>query len=148
MDNQARTPAFGSNSLLNIPGFEVAVKTGTSDDKRDNWTIGYTPNYVVGVWVGNPDNTKMNPQLSSGVTGAAPIWNKIMHTLLDEHLPVAFEKPIGIVDVAVEGRKDIAIADFVQKQSQIRADIKTGKIKYNRNNFNVFAATYSAIQAY
>lgn len=148
MDNQARTPAFGSNSLLNIPGFEVAVKTGTSDDKRDNWTIGYTPNYAVGVWVGNPDNTKMDPQLSSGVTGAAPIWNKIMHVLLDGHPNIAFEKPSGIVEVAVEGRKDIAIADFVQKQSQIRADIKAGKIKYDRNNFNVFAATYSAIQTY
>lgn len=145
-DNNARAPAFGSNSLLNIPGFDVAVKTGTSDNKRDNWTIGYTPDYVVGVWVGNPDNTKMDPQLSSGVTGAAPIWNKIMHTLLDGHINIAFEKPNGIVNVAVEGRRDIAIADYVKKQSQIRADIRSGKAKYDRSAFNIFAATYSAIQ--
>ncbi|MBI2085968.1 penicillin-binding protein 1C [Candidatus Daviesbacteria bacterium] len=92
-DEMARKMAFGPHSLLYIPSFDVAVKTGTSDNKRDNWTFGYTPKYVVGVWVGNPDNSPMNPALTSGVTGAAPIWNKIMHTLLDNTAPLAFEKP-------------------------------------------------------
>lgn len=92
-DDNARKMAFGSHSLLYIPGFDVAVKTGTSDNKRDNWTFGYSPKYVVGVWVGNPDNSPMNPALTSGVTGAAPIWNRIMHTLLDGTKPLAFEKP-------------------------------------------------------
>ena len=55
LDNAARSEAFGTNSLLNIPGKTVAVKTGTTDQKRDNWAIGYTPSYVVGVWVGNAD---------------------------------------------------------------------------------------------
>ena len=95
-DDNARKMAFGVNSLLNIPGYEVAVKTGTSDRKMDNWTFGYTPKYTVGVWVGNPDNSPMNQKLTSGITGAAPIWNKIMHTLLDGNPPLAFEKPAGI----------------------------------------------------
>ncbi len=81
-DNNARTPAFGPNSTLNIPGKTVAVKTGTSNDKRDNWTIGFTPSYLAAVWVGNNDNSPMNPILTSGITGAAPIWHYIMLSLL------------------------------------------------------------------
>ncbi len=81
-DNQARTMAFGSRSALEIPGYKVAVKTGTTDDKKDNWTIGYTPEYLAVVWVGNNNNTPMHPYLTSGITGAAPIWNKVMTYLL------------------------------------------------------------------
>jgi len=81
-DNVARTNAFGPNSELVIPEKTVSVKTGTSNDKRDNWTIGYTPSYVTTVWVGNNDNSPMNPYLSSGVTGAAPIWHDIMVEIL------------------------------------------------------------------
>jgi len=115
MDNNARSPAFGSSSLLNIPGFQVAVKTGTSDNKRDNWTFGYTPNYVVGVWVGNNDNSPMNQSLTSGITGAAPIWNKIMVNLLKDTQPVAFERPEGIIDVENRGRRDLAISGLLPK---------------------------------
>lgn len=81
-DNQARSDAFGTNSQLYIPGKVVSVKTGTTDDIRDNWTIGYTPSYLTAVWVGNNDNKPLNRSLTSGVTGAAPIWNKIMKNLL------------------------------------------------------------------
>lgn len=81
-DNQARSDAFGTNSQLYIPGKIVSVKTGTTDDIRDNWTIGYTPSYLTAVWVGNNDNKPLNRSLTSGVTGAAPIWNKIMKNLL------------------------------------------------------------------
>lgn len=102
-DDKARKMAFGENSLLKISGFEVAAKTGTSDNKRDNWTFGYTPKYVVGVWVGNPDNSPMNPNLASGITGAAPIWNKIIHSLLDGSQPIAFEKPSGIEEAQIAG---------------------------------------------
>lgn len=84
-DNNARTMAFGPKSALEIPGVKVAVKTGTTNDKRDNWTIGYTPNFMVTVWVGNNDNTPMNPALTSGITGAAPIWNRVMTYLLKYH---------------------------------------------------------------
>lgn len=114
-DNQARSSAFGTNSLLNIPGKTVAVKTGTTDSKRDNWTIGYSPEYVVGVWVGNNDNTPMNPRLTSGVTGAAPIWNKIMLELLKDRPNLAFEKPSDIASAIVDGRKDIVIAGLPNK---------------------------------
>ncbi len=57
-DNSARRSAFGPNSVLELP-FPAAVKTGTTNDFRDNWTIGFTPDLVVGVWVGNPDYTPM-----------------------------------------------------------------------------------------
>lgn len=74
-DNSARTPAFGSNSVLRLP-FAVAVKTGTTNDFRDNWTLGYTPDLAVGVWIGNADYTPMRN--ISGVTGAAPLWSDVM----------------------------------------------------------------------
>lgn len=83
-DNAARSLEFGSNSALVIPGKTVPVKTGTSNDKRDNWTIGYTPSFVVAVWVGNNDNSPMDPYLTSGITGAAPIWHDIMWELIKD----------------------------------------------------------------
>jgi penicillin-binding protein 1C len=77
-DNGARSATFGSSSYLNISGHpEVSVKTGTTNDKRDNWTVGFNPEIVTAVWVGNNDNSPMSA-IASGVTGASPIWNKIM----------------------------------------------------------------------
>ena len=93
----------------------MAVKTGTSDNKRDNWTFGYTQNFVVGVWVGNNDNSPMNPQLASGVTGAAPIWNKIMRGILTVHPSLGFVRPAGIAESLIDGRKDLAIAGNIPK---------------------------------
>ncbi|MBI3576997.1 transglycosylase domain-containing protein [Candidatus Gottesmanbacteria bacterium] len=102
LDNNARSEAFGSNSLLIIPGHsDVSVKTGTTDDLRDNWTIGFTPLVLVATWVGNNDNTPMKKTLVSGVTGAAPIWNKLIKRAL-EGKPVVFPKqPEGIVGAQV-----------------------------------------------
>jgi len=78
LDNNARSAAFGSYSDLVVKNHpEVSVKTGTTNDKRDNWTIGYNPDIVVAVWVGNNDNSSMSA-VASGVTGASPIWNKII----------------------------------------------------------------------
>ena len=88
-DTNARIPAFGSSSYLNIPGHQVAVKTGTTNDKRDNWTIGYTSDYLTAVWVGNNDNSPMS-QVASGITGASPIWHKIMVKILEDSQPHAF----------------------------------------------------------
>ncbi|CAN5167337.1 hypothetical protein BH09PAT2_BH09PAT2_05600 [soil metagenome] len=82
-DNVARQQAFGPNSLLEIPGHKVSVKTGTTDEKKDNYTVGYTPEFLVAVWVGNNNNRPMNPYLTSGVTGAAPIWNRMMKYLVE-----------------------------------------------------------------
>lgn len=95
-DNNARVPAFGSNSSLVIPGYKVAVKTGTTDNIKDNWTLGYTPSYVVGVWVGNNDGTPMNRYLASGLTGAAPIWNRIMREVLNGKSNEIYEKPENV----------------------------------------------------
>lgn len=136
-DDNARQSAFGRNSLLNIPGYQVAVKTGTSDNKRDNWTFGYTPKFVVGVWVGNPDNSPMNPLLTSGVTGAAPIWNKIMHQLLDGSKPLAFEKPSGISDSIIDGRKDISLTETLPK-SIVRVQKTEDNVIFS-DNFSSFA---------
>lgn len=102
-DNGARSAAFGGSSLLNIRGKTVAVKTGTTDDKRDNWTVGYTRSYLAVTWVGNNDNTPMNPRLASGITGAAPIWNKIMTELLKDKINEAFKVPSGIKGTEICG---------------------------------------------
>ena len=91
-DNAARTPAFGPNSALKINKQHVSVKTGTTNDYRDNWTIGYTPSYLVAVWVGNNDHTAMSG-IVSGVTGAAPIWHEIMSHLLEGKKPEIPQKP-------------------------------------------------------
>ena len=100
-DNNARTPAFGPNSLLNIPNHkEVAVKTGTTQNLRDNWAIGYTQNYVVAAWVGNNDNTPM-AYVASGITGASPIWNKIMSNLLEGKPNHSWEEPEGLVKTSI-----------------------------------------------
>lgn len=98
-DNNARAASFGTNSSLVISGKTVSVKTGTSNDKRDNWTIGYTPSVVVTVWVGNNDNSPMHPQLSSGVTGAAPIWHDIMTELINTKPDEVIERPANISEI-------------------------------------------------
>ncbi|MBI3343007.1 penicillin-binding protein, partial [Candidatus Gottesmanbacteria bacterium] len=98
-DNNARTSAFGPTSMLVIPGKTVSVKTGTSNDKRDNWTIGFTPSIVTAVWVGNNNNAPMDPYLTSGVTGAAPIWHDIMTEILKDKQDETLPKPEGVVSV-------------------------------------------------
>lgn len=102
-DNGARSQAFGTNSVLNIPGKTVAVKTGTTDEKRDNWAVGYTPNTVVGVWVGNNDNTVMDPAIASGVTGASPIWQKLMILALKTQQDEKFKQPDSVSYVDIDG---------------------------------------------
>ncbi len=99
-DNKARTPAFGRYSVLNIPNQEVAVKTGTTNDLRDNWTVGYSTERLVGVWVGNNDNQSMS-QVVSGITGASSIWNNIMRLMLDENNPHQFVWPDGYQQVKI-----------------------------------------------
>jgi len=94
LDNNARAAAFGTDSYLVVRGHSgVSVKTGTTDDLRDNWTIGYSPNFLTLVWVGNNDNQPMNPYLTSGVTGAAPIWNRVMRKVLENQPDLWPQKP-------------------------------------------------------
>lgn len=101
-DNGARSMEFGPNSVLVVPGKTVSVKTGTTDNKRDNWAMGYTPSYVVGVWVGNNDNSPMNPVISSGITGASPIWQKLMERALQGKPDETYQQPDDVVQTDVD----------------------------------------------
>ena len=83
-DNAARTPAFGARSELYFPNREVAVKTGTTNDYKDAWIIGYTPNITIGAWAGNNDNTPMDKQVAGYII--APLWHEVMNEAL-ERLP-------------------------------------------------------------
>ena len=93
-DSAARLDAFGAESALEFP-FPVACKTGTSSEFRDNWAFGYTPEFTVGVWVGNFDGSPMRNV--SGVTGAAPIMNEIMAHLHQTRGTSWFQRPNGLV---------------------------------------------------
>jgi penicillin-binding protein 1C len=100
-DNTARAPEFGINSSLVIKNHpEVAVKTGTSNDLRDNWTVGYNQNYLVLTWVGNNDNSPMS-RIASGITGAAPIWNKIMSEVLANQPSIDWNAPSGLSKIDI-----------------------------------------------
>jgi membrane peptidoglycan carboxypeptidase len=97
-DNSARSWMFGTNSLLNL-SFTVAAKTGTTNDFRDNWTLGYTPDLVTGVWIGNADYTPMVN--TTGLTGAAPIWSQFMEyavPYVSGGSPTWLPRPAGIID--------------------------------------------------
>jgi len=94
-DNNARLLTFGANSFLNMSGKSIAVKTGTTNDKRDNWTIGWSTKAVVGVWVGNNDNSAMK-EVASGVTGASPIWRKIILKTWEKYKGDDFKPPSGV----------------------------------------------------
>jgi len=86
-DNVARSPIFGANSPLNIPGRQVGVKTGTTNDYRDGWIIGYTPSVTVGAWVGNNNNTPMDKRVAGIIV--APLWNAFMKEYLADQ-PVEY----------------------------------------------------------
>ena len=97
-DDSARAIGFGTGSILNL-SYNAAVKTGTTNDYRDNWTVGYNSNIAVGVWVGNADNKPMTG--STGVTGAAPVWHNVMEGAAEIYPAVrdnAFSRPAGITD--------------------------------------------------
>lgn len=100
-DNNARLLTFGVNSYLNLGSRAVAVKTGTTNDMRDNWTIGWTRDNIVGVWVGNNDNSQMK-NVASGVSGAAPIWRREMLELLSKVVDRPFDPPKGVSQVEVD----------------------------------------------
>lgn len=98
-DNAARAAAFGLDNPLVIAGRQAAAKTGTTNDFRDNWTVGYVPQTAVGVWMGNADNTEMIGV--SGVTGAAPLWQALM-TYATQGLPAqSWAPPPGVTRAAV-----------------------------------------------
>ncbi|MFH1840643.1 MAG: transglycosylase domain-containing protein [Candidatus Shapirobacteria bacterium] len=101
LDNGARSAAFGTSSWLAVKNHpEVSVKTGTTNDLRDNWTIGWTPSTLVVAWVGNNDNSPMS-YVASGVTGASPIWNKIISYALKDKKEQWPSLPEGLVGAEI-----------------------------------------------
>ncbi len=100
-DNNARLITFAPNSYLNLGSRAVAVKTGTTNDLRDNWTVGWTKDVVVGVWVGNNNNDKMK-NVASGVSGAAPIWRRQMLEVLSSKPDKPFTVPAGVSQIEVD----------------------------------------------
>lgn len=139
-DNSAREAVFGLNSLLNVPGRQVAVKTGTTNDRKDNWTIGGNSLGVVGVWVGNNDNSSMT-NVASGVTGASPIWRKILNFYLEDKENVTFKEPPNITKVAVDTISGYSAHDGFAEREEIFAkgtepgeDIVHVKLKLCKND--------------
>ncbi len=98
-DDGSRQPEFPANGPLTLSGRPVAAKTGTTNDFRDNWTVGYTPQLVTAVWVGNNDHTPMNNV--DGITGAAPIWHDYMQGALSGEPVINFAAPAGITTALV-----------------------------------------------
>ena len=99
-DDDARADAFGYHSSLRLP-FRAAAKTGTSTDYRDNWTVGFTPTFTVGVWVGHFDNSPL--QNVSGVSGAGPIFHAVMSHLHHQTPPTWYDRPVTLVQAKVDG---------------------------------------------
>jgi penicillin-binding protein 1C len=122
-DNPARAPAFGYGSALVVPNHTVSVKTGTAQDKRDNWTVGYTPTILAAVWVGNNDNSPMSPYLESGNTGAAAIWNPIMRSLLEGKPDEGLSRPDNLISVqicTINGLLPCQFCPFVKTEYFVR----------------------------
>lgn len=90
-DNTARTPAFGTNSALVVPGHDVAAKTGTTNDYRDTWIVGYTPGIAAGAWAGNNDNSPMEKRVAGFIV--APLWNEFMHYAVTKYPSDGFTPP-------------------------------------------------------
>lgn len=122
-DPQARAIAFGVDSLLRLP-FPAAVKTGTSSDFRDTWTVGFTTDYTVAVWVGNFDGAPMRQV--SGVTGAAPLWNRMMLHLHQQQEPKPFAPPVGMVQrpiCALSGARPTAVCPTIVQEFLFTDDL-------------------------
>jgi penicillin-binding protein 1C len=125
-DRHARATAFGVDSVLNLP-FPSAVKTGTSSNFRDTWTVGFTTDYTVATWVGNFTGEPMRQV--SGVTGSAPLWNRIMLHLHEHQEPSSFPPPQGLVQLpicAISGLKPTPDCNSVVQEYFYPAD----KISY------------------
>ena len=119
-DNGARSATFGSSSQLVVKGHpEVSVKTGTTNDKRDNWTLGYNPDILVAVWVGNNDNTPMS-RVASGVTGASPIWNKIVTQALKDYPQRWPTQPADVTGATVCSLSGLRVPDNPDPSCQPR----------------------------
>jgi 1A family penicillin-binding protein len=126
-DNEARKPAFGESSPLNFTDYDVAVKTGTTNDYKDAWVIGYTPNIVVGVWAGNNDNTPMEKKVAGYIV--APMWRAFMDEILPKLPKENFNPPENDTPKdsppIIRGLWQGGVSYFIEKNSGKRATIYT-----------------------
>lgn len=140
-DPMARAPTFGEWNALRLPR-PAAAKTGTTTDWRDNWTLGYSPDLTVGVWVGNANNEPM--RTLSGVEGAGPIWQELMMAALRQRPPTPFPRVTGVEPVEIcaasgllpdtlcpQRRRDLFLAGHAptahdQSYRQVTVDLATG----------------------
>ncbi|MFH1822800.1 MAG: penicillin-binding protein [Patescibacteria group bacterium] len=131
-DNDARSYVFGENNWLTLGGRPVAAKTGTTNDYRDAWTIGYTPSIVTGVWVGNNDNSEMKRGAAGGVV-AAPIWHDYMKKVLGD-TPIEYFKPAEIIKTG----KPILDGD-IESGTKVKIDRASGLLatEYTPDSFIV-----------
>jgi len=120
-DNSLRAPVFGENNWLKFKNIDVAAKTGTTQEFRDAWTVGYTTNVAVAVWVGNNDNSPLNNNSSGGVT-AAPIFNRFMNGLSQIMVFGNFDKPEPLVR-----DKSILNGGYVN-ETTLKLDKTSGKL--------------------
>lgn len=127
-DNVARTQAFGANNPLYIPGHVVAAKTGTTNDYKDAWTIGFTEKVVVGVWVGNNNNRSMHS--IAGSLGAGPIFNQIMTYMIEEHAAAGkMAQPSDVVAVPCYNGRTEYFLRGTENQSYCRRTVIEPAVK-------------------
>ncbi len=124
-DNNARAAEFGEHSSLFLSNHpEIAVKTGTSNDLRDNLTIGFNQKYLTATWVGNNDNSPMS-RIASGITGAAPIWNEIMTRLVAQEKSIVWNIPSGLKQIPCRGKNEFFLNETNTKNL---CNIKEGPV--------------------
>ena len=141
-DPHARAKSFGVGSVLQLP-FPAAVKTGTSSDFRDTWTVGFTRDYTVGVWVGNFDGSPMRGV--SGVTGAGPLWNRLMLHLYDRRDdPPAFSAPRGFVRTAICATTGHAPANGDRCPAVVEEWVRPGELAAVRRPAQQVAGAYDS----
>lgn len=136
-DKNARLPAFGKGNALELNNRPAAAKTGTTNDNRDAWIIGYTPQLVTGVWVGNNNNSPMNGDVTGG-TAAAPIWKAIMEYAheRDKLPPEDWKRPPTIVEVTVCRRSGLLPTPDCQKTKELfYADATSSTVPTQTDSF-------------
>lgn len=106
-DNQARQPEYPPDNPFHFPGFDVAAKTGTTNESRDAWTVGYTPGIAVGVWAGNNDNSPMVKEIAGYIV--APMWHEFMQAAIEKLPKEYFGAPAPIPDSAPAALRGIAV---------------------------------------
>lgn len=136
-DNVARTPAYGPNSALYFSGRDVAVKTGTTNDYRDAWIMGYTPNLAVGAWAGNNDNSPMDKKVAGMIV--APMWRAFMDKVLPDMPVEQFEEPF------IEDRATLKPVLQGIWQGGMFAEQNNFNSRDNRNDRDNFSSTVTVI---